>query len=173
MKWQRIRRFQSDVDAPPALLSQALKAEKRRQREEREAAAPAAEAVAPVVAATEVAAPPAGEPEGGALALLSSAEALAVTMHSGVAATTSAIAAYKENRTADGAASLQHSVTVLTGQIGLLQSKIDEVCIGDLEEGARDAAKARRKALNVGLEEQLVPAVTKLRSATSAAALAA
>lgn len=107
------------------------------------------------------------------MALLVAAETLASSMRSTIAAVNASLAGYKSAPSEDAAAALQSSVTALSGQVGKLQGLIDEVSIGDLDEDARDAARARRKKLNAAVEEKLTPAVAALRKATSAAALAA
>jgi hypothetical protein len=107
------------------------------------------------------------------MALLVAGEALASSMRATIAAVNASLASYKSSPSADAAAALQSSVTALSGQVGKLQGLIDEVSIGDLEEDARDAARARRKKLNAAVEDELTPAVAALRKATSAAALAA
>ena len=158
------------MEAPDRTEIDRLKAQKKAQREAREAAGgPAVHevpAAAPAAIVAEV-------PEAGALALLASAEALAALMRNNIAAANAALAAYKAAPDAAAGTALQHSVTVITGQVGSLQSKIDEVSIGDLDEDARDAARARRKTLNASVEGELMPAVALLRKATSPAALAA
>jgi hypothetical protein len=68
---------------------------------------------------------------------------------------------------------LQCTLSVCTHKF-LQQAAVDDVSVGDLEEGeARDGARARRKALTACIEEELMPAAGLLRSKTTAAALRA
>lgn len=65
---------------------------------------------------------------------------------------------------ADGHAVLLKRVTALSGDVGKLQDSLDSISVGELEGEARDAAKARRKAVNAVLEATLMPGIASLRT---------
>ena len=133
------------------------------------------EAHGPEVAEAAPAAEPTRAPEPvveGPLAQLGHAEALRESMRHSIVGCNAALAAY--SGTPESAAEIQALVVALSGNVGKLQAAVDDVSVGDLEEGeVRDGARARRKALNATIEDELTPAVALLRKKTTPAALLA
>jgi hypothetical protein len=151
-----------------------LKKQAREKREAREAelsGSAAAETAVPEMKQDTPAA--VTDVEQGALAQISSAEALCSALREGVAAAMKTMQAYGKASTAEDATALQASVTALSGKIGALQATVDGISLGELGEDERDAARSRRKKVNAALEEEFMPAVAQLRRSTTSAALLA
>ncbi|KAJ1630016.1 hypothetical protein T492DRAFT_1006349 [Pavlovales sp. CCMP2436] len=156
-------------DDPRAQIEK-LKADKRAARVAREAAEAAAGPVEgtaekEVVVSVEAEAQAAAVAElelTGPLAMLVKAEGVKADIVSGVAGIEADLSTAQDEPIELG------RVTALNGLIGKLQSLVDQISIGDLDEEARDAARTRRKALNAYVEDAM-PVVAGLRSKVIAA----
>ena len=145
-----------------------LKAKRRAENAAKRAAAgdaPPEEATdAPPLAAPTP--PPAPPTESGPLAQLSKAEAKADALATEMAAIQSEAEGAKDTEALDA---LSKRSAACSGGVGQLQSLMDEIDIGDLDDEARTAARARRKAINARVEGELEPAKGTLSKAIMAA----
>ena len=148
-----------------------LKAKRRAENAAKRAAAEAdgtADTEKPASAPPPVqpAAPPPAE--AGALGQIGKAEAKAEALAKEIEACTAGLAAAD----LDGAAldALSKRAAACGGVVGQLQSMMDEIDLGELEDDeVRSAARARRKAVNARVEGTLEPAKGELNAAIKAA----
>ncbi|KAK3273674.1 hypothetical protein CYMTET_18095 [Cymbomonas tetramitiformis] len=149
------------ADDPRAEIEK-LKAAKRAQRQAREAAEGTKEETPEVVApkVEEQAAPA----EQGPLEMLEAAEKLQADILAEISAVEGALQKLViKDSEAQTATQLLDRVTTMNGNVGKLQSNVDLIMIGELDDDVREGAKARRKKLNRALEEELMPTVGTLR----------
>ena len=123
-------------------------------------------APSPSAGSNESPLPPSPAAQTGPLAQLTKAEEKADALAAEIESCTAGLEAGPDAAALD---SLSKRAAACGGVVGQLQSLMDEIDIGDLDDEARASARTRRKAINARVEGTLEPAKNALSQAVKSA----